>query len=223
MVNISLLTKKWSSRCGADDLDDENAEAHQLLDDGQDEISRRQSPSSSRRSRLGSQVLTFVLGFLLCGLGILFYNLIRPSTTSSTMGHCGTSPAAARRLGCFFDPISFLWLPPACYDRDLVDEFLSLQDWEFRRELNATELIAIDEIMLGETSPVYVNMRYHVLHCTFQWKRMHKALQRGAIDSYIANYNHTKHCEEMLLDDDPGDTRNTVIRMKFVECQRLWS
>jgi len=154
-------------------------------------------------------------------MGIIFVS-IRESSMPTTIGHCGNTPSTAKRLGCLFDPISFLWLPPACYDPDLVNEFLSLQDWEFRRELDAVELIPIEEIVRGQTSPVYVNMRYHVLHCTFQWKRMHKALQRGTIDSYIANYNHTKHCEEMLLDEDPGETRNTVIRMKFVECQRLW-
>lgn len=56
------------------------------------------------------------------------------------------------------------------------------------------------------------------------WRKMHRAflgdLGRRAIDGYIGSYQHTKHCEHMLLGDRgvAWDTINTRIAVKYPDC-----
>lgn len=49
---------------------------------------------------------------------------------------------------------------------------------------------------------------------------MHRALLNGnPVDSYIADYHHTDHCEMMLLDRKQAmDARNTIIQVKYPTC-----
>jgi hypothetical protein len=55
------------------------------------------------------------------------------------------------------------------------------------------------------------------------WKRLHKALAGTILlDSYVGSYEHTQHCEHMLLSKDVDlHSVNTAIQRKFPTCQRL--
>ena len=77
--------------------------------------------------------------------------------------------------------------------------------------------------MTGEHLGLYVSWEYHLRHCTAMWKKLHRAIRgegKTAVDSYIANYEHTKHCEHMLLGRRGLglDEVNTVIETKFPDC-----
>ncbi|KAK2020747.1 hypothetical protein LX32DRAFT_647100 [Colletotrichum zoysiae] len=58
------------------------------------------------------------------------------------------------------------------------------------------------------------------------WKKMHRAIILGngygnkAIDGYIGSYEHTKHCEHMLLTgrNIAPDIMNTRIAVKYPDC-----
>lgn len=56
------------------------------------------------------------------------------------------------------------------------------------------------------------------------WKKMHRAIMSTAgweaIDSYIGSYDHTKHCEHMLLADRKISfgSINSQIKVKFPDC-----
>ena len=73
-----------------------------------------------------------------------------------------------------------------------------------------------------------MNWDYHKLHCTDMWRKMHRAiLGKAGMDSYIRNYRHTEHCEEILTRAGMEMTMTgqkdvskglTVIRRKFVSC-----
>ncbi len=140
---------------------------------------------------------------------------------------CGTTPAEARARGCHFDVMSFSWLPDACWDAALSAEFDDEKPWKWWRydEHGTLETISHEFVMTGEFTDVYVDQEYHVHHCIAMWKKLHRALLRGgqgAIDEYIGSYNHTLHCEEMLLEgEEPGmslSVVNSVIRLKFPDC-----
>lgn len=137
-------------------------------------------------------------------------------------GNCGGSPAEAQKLGCQFDPMSFSWLPSACYDAELVTQFLALRDWTWSLDRKRQATVSREEVLTGELTDLYVSREYHIFHCTFQWRKMHRGIQRGVIDTYIGNYEHTSHCERMITDDVPRNLTDTKIRMKFPRCQFVW-
>ncbi|OJJ43566.1 hypothetical protein ASPZODRAFT_50745, partial [Penicilliopsis zonata CBS 506.65] len=113
--------------------------------------------------------------------------------------HCGTSREEAASLDCYFDPMSFSWLPADCYDAELTEAFLELKEWQWFTDADGSPAPR-DAVMAGLYDQLFVSWEYHLLHCTYAWRKMHRALLHGwPIDDYIAQYTHTAHCESMLL------------------------
>ncbi|KXH46449.1 hypothetical protein CNYM01_08479 [Colletotrichum nymphaeae SA-01] len=139
---------------------------------------------------------------------------------------CGRTPADAKKRGCRFDVISFCWLPEECFDAELTRDFQDANNLEWFRDPNRTEPLTLDQIMSGEHTGLYVNWEYHMRRCTAMWKKMHRAIIRtgglgkGAIDSYIGHYEHTTHCEHMLLAgrNIAPEVINTRIAVKYPDC-----
>ncbi|KAH6663003.1 hypothetical protein B0J14DRAFT_495344 [Halenospora varia] len=152
----------------------------------------------------------------------------QPQLPSITI--CGNTSAQARSSGCHFDVMSFSWLPPACYDEKQIDEFFALESWQWFSDPEGTHVAPLETIQKGDAPQMYVSWRYHISHCVFMWKKMHRALDNGSlIDAYIGNYHHTHHCGHMLMmgqnETETGDGAetggvplNTIIRRKFVGC-----
>ena len=101
-------------------------------------------------------------------------------------------------------------------------EFQS-HNWEWFEDASKTRPVPQAEALSGMHPGLFVSWEYHLVHCTYMWKKMHRAvLGKGnlAIDSYVGSFNHTKHCEHNLLTDrDVGlDEMNTVILVKYPDC-----
>ena len=140
---------------------------------------------------------------------------------------CGSTPSEARARGCHFDIMSFCWLPDRCYDEELSEEFQAHKTWEWYLDQNLTVPISQDDALSGEFAELYVDWEYHILHCTYMWRKMHRATMGpgvSAIDGYIGSARHTEHCGEMLLmnRDLSLGTFNTVIRRKYPACGMAW-
>ena len=149
-----------------------------------------------------------------------------PGTTTLAepiiLGDCGNSVEEAQAKGCIFDVMAFTWEPPECYDAELVAEFLDSYDWKFYRKWHGKEedLIPWEESSQG-LSDVWSPWIYHTLHCTFQWRKFHRAWAAGApIDSATADYNHTRHCESQLWkgEYEGNDVINTLLELRFLSC-----
>lgn len=178
--------------------------------------------------RVIAALMVFCLLLVVLGLGIrhiLNLNGKQPGRASGVMVKpCGGSPEEATERGCHFDVISFCWLPEECYDAELSRDFDSENQLEWFLDPNRTEPLTHDEIMTGRFTGLYVNWEYHVRHCTAMWKKMHRAilgdLGNRAIDGYIGTYEHTKHCENMLIGGQgiAFDTINTRIAVKYPDC-----
>ncbi|KUI54271.1 hypothetical protein VP1G_10659 [Cytospora mali] len=141
------------------------------------------------------------------------------------MSPCGNTPAEARAAGCIFDIMAFSWLPPRCHDAELAEEFRQLKGWEYFIDLNRTRPLSQELALTGEFAGLYTEFEYHLRHCTFLWKKMHRALLRGgggkmAIDSVTAGYSHTEHCSHMLMTrrEVALDVINAVIVVKYPDC-----
>ena len=183
---------------------------------------------------------TALISMLLSGLGLHFLHIFNPRQSSQAtlpvpgtrFGSCGDTPSSARHANCKFDIMSFSWLPPACDDPELTVEFSHVRKWTWWVDSNRTTSVPFEEVALGFHSELFVTREYHMYHCTYMWRKLHRGLlkaqenaeKRGVVDSYIGAYDHTSHCEMMLvgMEEDGGvidkDVVDTAILMKFPQC-----
>ncbi|KUJ06454.1 uncharacterized protein LY89DRAFT_558433, partial [Mollisia scopiformis] len=113
----------------------------------------------------------------------------------------GDTPTEARANGCVLDFIpGACRVPPACYDAELEEEFLGLQQWQWFADNESQHELTSEYIKeTGGPSPIYVSMEYHRQHCAYTWKKFHRAVLRHVlIDSHIGGYEHTIHCSNAL-------------------------
>ena len=147
---------------------------------------------------------------------------IPTSFPSSLSTDCGSSVAEAKARGCHFDMMSWLWVPAECFDAELVEEFIALRDWDWYTDHTGKERVPLDIVKTGAYDRLWAPQEYHMWHCTYMWKKMHRAILRGRpMDSDIANYNHTVHCEKMLLDAGELTDVNTRVDAEFVSCSYI--
>lgn len=168
--------------------------------------------------------------YMLLSSGALLYKAFSPTShpeATSVIIHtpCGGTPAEARASDCIFDIIAFSWLPPRCYDAELAEEFRELKGWEYFLDRNRTRPLSQELALTGEFAGLYTEFEYHLRHCTFLWKKMHRALLSGgggkpSIDSVTAGYAHTEHCSHMLMTrrEVALDIINAVIVVKYPDC-----
>lgn len=84
--------------------------------------------------------------------------------------------------------------------------------------ISVSQAVAIE----GEQS-LWVTWHYHMVHCTFMWRLMQRSYERGWIDANLRSYNHTMHCQKMMLkqgveDSDVG-TRAKIIYPTCVQIE----
>lgn len=174
--------------------------------------------------------VVFLVLLLVCAVAVLL--VMRAISVASEpelpeLLTCGSSPEEARHLGCRFNVMSFTWVPSPCFDEELIDEFLSSPStpWKWFSEPNSTtaSTVPVGEVLSGQFPELYVTNAFHTTHCTFTWKQLHRALAvLGYLDSYIGNYEHTLHCEQMLLSRSLDLAQiETTIRRKFSTCRRI--
>lgn len=159
---------------------------------GQNVILEPVHKGQRRKAYIIVGIVTAVLAILLCP-AIVLHRAQLPRWTS-----CGKSPSTARERGCSFDLISFAWQTKECYDSSLVSDFANWDSWVYYLDAQSNVTISQDVAFEGETD-VLTTWKFHQVHCTFMWRQMHRAFEAGWIDSHLRSYNHTLHCQKMLL------------------------
>ncbi|KAL8791652.1 MAG: hypothetical protein Q9195_005735 [Heterodermia aff. obscurata] len=147
---------------------------------------------------------------------------INPSSPPA-LQPCGTTATTALASGCIFNLLTMAWLPPACLDRDLSAEFHEAVGAEpFYYDEAATRRIpdhgALAELPLGVKS--WTTRRYHVFHCAYGWRMVHRVLERGGrLESGLAGYHHTEHCTDTLMNTSvPLEAVITRVEIDFPDC-----
>ncbi|PYI05626.1 hypothetical protein BO78DRAFT_268746, partial [Aspergillus sclerotiicarbonarius CBS 121057] len=132
---------------------------------------------------------------------------------------CGGTPEEARRCGCNFDILTFCWVFEECDDIELTREFLELEDWKWFTESGDNETVPREAAGAGETD-LFVSWGYHTTHCTYMYKKMHRAIMRGKpMDGHLGSYNHTEHCAWVLTSEGVPDTLvNTRAEVRYPSC-----
>lgn len=137
-------------------------------------------------------------------------------------GDCGNSPEDALARGCRYSIVLHSWLPQDCLaEEDIEDEGLMHTDreWPFKLD-NGTDL-TIESLHGGDYGHFTTSFDWHVTHCMFVWKRLHRVMmdKEQRLDSYTANFHHTNHCVEMIGGHPEGmKDSGTKIFVKYPVC-----
>jgi hypothetical protein len=111
---------------------------------------------------------------------------------------CGSLDSIDRNK-CIFEEVNMLWMPKECYDEDLDQEFRGEQFKYYTTVTGDTEVdFKSASTMIG--SDIYVSSQWHLTHCTYLWKKLHRAARDNRpMDDNLDSYEHTVHCSKMLL------------------------
>jgi hypothetical protein len=169
------------------------------------------------RSRI---LLAIAIVGLMCF--VLLYLYLFHRSRHPEWENCGSSPAEALSLGCSFDVMSFTWIPTRCFDQELMEDFLALRSWSWYMDKEGVNSVDFAAVSAGCYDELYVTEEYHLYHCTYMWRKMHRAILEGRpLDSYIGNINHTEHCGMMLLNPNgPMNGITTTIFTKYPHCPK---
>ncbi|KAM7184992.1 hypothetical protein V8F20_011976 [Naviculisporaceae sp. PSN 640] len=183
---------------------------------------------------LSLTILTIAVIFILLRQTSICAGQPRPQYTS-----CGSTPAEARSRNCKFDILSFAWQTPECYDAQLMTDFLDYPRseshipitspnsgrWKFYtafRTIDQNDTVPLEEALKGEKD-LLVDWEFHVVHCTFMWRQMHRAFTVGGwIDSHLDSYAHTMHCQRTLLDKERSPREVSVAAVvRYPSCRSV--
>lgn len=195
-------------------------------EDHHESLPRPQSPPPDIPPKRHLSILIGALVALTLCLGMGFFTL--HSTSNSTNNDtpqmhfsCGSTAAEARKAGCNFDLTTFTWVSPACFDSSLMEDFLSSRNWTWSLDAEGHHPVNETFARTGDFDQLYTTMRYHVVHCAYAWRKLHRSLFGGdlsGIDGYIASIHHTEHCLGMMLEHGDLDTLPGIGVTKFASC-----
>lgn len=198
----------------------------------------RSGTGSPPRPRGGSKFVTgaMTLSVLLSSISILlaFFTVLQYYHTGSIIAsaspppptaefQCGETPSGARSRGCIFDVMSLNWLPPACYDEDLTNDFLAAGNWTFSTDPRGENRLSASQVQAGDLQYVFTSQAFHATHCVYMWRKMHRVLMSGdpdRVDGFVADMDHTKRCGGILLKNQGQDAWGIPAVIKFPLCGR---
>lgn len=165
---------------------------------------------------------------------------------------CGGTPEEARRRNCHFDILSMAWQTHECFDHATTSAFLAHYEYFNTSSIHSDNTIRqsqsqkqddkdvavtawrffLDEagqnetplsVVLSGQHKIYVTQEYHYTHCTYMWRQMHRAYaELGYIDSHLANWGHTLHCQKVLLGGiDDKDKIGAVGKVLYPKCIKV--
>ena len=115
---------------------------------------------------------------------------------------CGSTPAEAKQMGCLFDMFSFAYYAPPCYNKKLHDDFLAKHRNEIQWMTMDYVPVSTEEVLEGiHTDLRPISGQFHDLHCTYEWRRLVRALaEERPLDRKVSKFEHSHHCSMNLLE-----------------------
>jgi hypothetical protein len=175
------------------------------------------------------KIMIFLLATLLGCLAImgaidLFHRIsisISKVPSSGPKCYCGNSAEEARSLGCKYVPMSAAWLPVHCQDDYLDKEFNDLgpnpdHSWTYYTDYERSSTIDLDTIsnFAGSTTRFYNDWEWHVMHCMFYWRKLHRAQFSGVtLEPKFNTDAHISHCTRLILSRNVTSTTVSGVAM----------
>ncbi|KAI1471644.1 uncharacterized protein F4812DRAFT_414963 [Daldinia caldariorum] len=152
----------------------------------------------------------------------------RPSRpTGEEFGHCGHSIKEAESLGCIFDPMSWAWQRPECYNAELINDFLGIFDWHFfpNNHTRPEEELSRDTWVNGHYNGAWGPWAWHMYHCSYSWRKFDAAFHaQKPLDDDILDPLHTEHCsiDIILRDTDPTLHEPCLANPEACKITQMW-
>ncbi|KAH8586229.1 hypothetical protein B0O99DRAFT_695679 [Bisporella sp. PMI_857] len=126
--------------------------------------------------------------------------------TGKELGDCGKTIPEARAAGCHFDPMSWLWIPKACWNphQDLINSWKASTDWHFYDDvgMRPENEVSIESTYNGDYPVIFTPYKYHKIHCSYMWRKTQAILtERLPMDSNTLSNRHMNHCQMVLLNE----------------------
>jgi hypothetical protein len=104
-----------------------------------------------------------------------------------------------------------------------MEEFLTEVEFDWYLDANYTDLVSIETARRGDHDILYPLHNYHILHCLYQFRRLHMAIiEHRQIDEDVFSYDHTLHCTKMIMQWPReimyGKNTTTMSRSGVVHC-----
>ncbi|KUJ15247.1 uncharacterized protein LY89DRAFT_564653, partial [Mollisia scopiformis] len=121
--------------------------------------------------------------------------------------YCGKSVEEAKSLGCKYVTMSAAYLPPHCRDDELDEEFSRLGhkpdgSWTYHSDFERNHETDVADIATwaGSEKRFYTSWEWHVMHCLFYWRKLHRAqFSDVMIEPRFNNDGHLHHCAKLIL------------------------
>lgn len=128
-----------------------------------------------------------------------------PADGLAQIQHCGSNWEEATALGCVYDVMMQLWMPPACYDSVLSERFLKDGNWTWWADPEANRIMSDEEMREGKHDVAYMLQDYHKHHCVFAMEKLVRALRnQWPLIPELVSYDHIVHCRhKTLMRSDP--------------------
>ncbi|TAQ86706.1 hypothetical protein B7494_g4980 [Chlorociboria aeruginascens] len=180
------------------------------------DFSDLETPGLTRPSSLSRTYRRLIVYLSSSFVAIMALFAVYRLTVWGPIEQCGTTPSEARAKGCVFEMTEFAWLPKACSDPEIEAEFLNAKNLQYYRDANYTEEVPLSEVKRGDGPGFFVRQDYHLEHCAFLFKKLHKSISQGRkIDGIISPFHHTSHCVHMLL--GPPNDRWDAVQFAFTK------
>lgn len=193
-------------------LDNPEIDAEQHFRDAQADSKRLKRSRSTIHIYIGLLAIIEALAFIAYAR---FSNIAVPSPRllqPTTWKHCGNTSEQAIENNCVLDFIAGAWVPTACYDAELEAEFFDIKPWHWYADADGKQELSIESIRKdGGPNPIYVSVEYHWVHCSYTWRKLHRArMMQRPIDTHIGDYDHTIHCATGLAAHENGNETKPV-------------
>lgn len=143
------------------------------------------------------------------------------SEKDKAVANCGSTIDEARALNCTWDLLAAAWLPPACIDQELTQDFRDQGPWRYFADREGTQELSEEDLQyrVGPGNEYYTSLKYHKTHCSYQWRKMHRAMERGTkIENKLADYHHTMHCGYVQMQQGDMEDLLTKITVELMTC-----
>lgn len=217
------------------------AQVNSTTADSEEEYQR---PVQKKRKWI-STLSSFLLGLVTMGAAMALYSTViapqqsharnlpharngsDPNTglpLSWSHGDCGNSPEDAKERRCQYSIVLHSWLPKGCLtEADEQDAKDMYKDRNWPYETAAGQNLTMEELGAGDYGHFTTTFDWHVTHCMYVWKRLHRIMLDPSqeLDSYTANYHHTSHCVKMIGGHPEGmKDSGTKIFVKYPKCAK---
>ncbi|CAJ0547073.1 Ff.00g017000.m01.CDS01 [Fusarium sp. VM40] len=216
----------------------------QIPDTGDDHVEGYEKPVERQRPGI-TALISFLVGLLTMGLIAACFSIImlpaRPVARilpeirsgsdpitglpiSWSHGDCGNSPEEARAQGCRYSIVLHAWLPKSCLaedDEEDTKDMYNGRNWPLTAA--SGQNLTMEEFSSGDYGHFVTTFDWHVTHCMYVWKRLHRVMldPTKELDSYTANYHHTSHCVKMIGGDAGGmKDSGTKVFVKYPKCAK---